>query len=200
MKSLALTLLLALAPLSGFAAIKGAPFIPEEDIRFDALENQVNAAAGISRLYAKAVYDVAVQGGSSTAHSLGVVLPAGAVLTGLYVYINTAFTQTGAGSVSLQCAGTNDLMDWQDLTVSPQNGMLARRFGPTLYATSLFGTNGSLVNTGAVFTPVNSGASIVSACTVNAVVRSAAISQGNTNGGNAQTAGKFTSILEYFIR
>lgn len=177
------------------AALKGAPFMPEDDQRFDALENQTAAAAQISRLYAKAVYDVANQGGASVAHPLGVVLPAGAVIESALVYVNTAFTQGTFGSVALQCAGVNDIMDWQDLSLAPKDSMHKQSFPG-----SNFGTNGSVIPTGAAWVSVNSGASIPAACTINAIVRSLPIPGGQTNGGTAQTAGKLTVILDYFVR
>ncbi len=190
-----LVLLTFLMTANSFAALKGAPFIPEEDQRFDALENQTAAAAAISRVYAKAVYDVAIQGGSSTSHDLGVVLPSGAVIENIHVYINTAFAQGTFGSVALQCYGTNDLMDWQDLTLAPANSMHKQNF-----AVNTFGTNGSVIPTGAAWIAVNSGASVPSACSIKAIVRSAPIPAGQANGGTAQTAGKLTAVIDYFIR
>lgn len=194
-----LPILLALiVSVNAFAALKGAPFLPEIDSRFDTLENDTGlntANVAIARKYAKAVYDVGAQGGASVPHALNVVLPAGAVIQAIQIYINTKFTQGTFGSVALQCAGTNDLMDWQDLSTIGQDFMMKRSFPG-----ANFGTNGSIIPTGQAWTHVDSGASIPTACTVTAIVRSLPIGGGQINGGSAQTAGKFTAIIDYFNR
>lgn len=174
-----------------------APFLPEVQNRFEAVEAEVDALQGdsaegaaISKKYAKAVYDVAIDGGSSTAtKNLGVTLPAGAIITAIYVYINTRFTDSGTGSVALQCAGTQDLMAYQDMTAVPIDSW----FGRVAQATA-FGTGGALIADAAALSGAYiSGASVPTACAVTAVVR-------GDSGYVAQTAGKFTAIIEYFNR
>ncbi len=190
MKSL-LIALLVLTSANAFAALKGAPFMPEDDARFDQLENDAVNNAGVARKYAKAVYDVAVNGGGSTSHALGAVLPAGAVITSILVYVNTAFTDSGAGSVGLQCNGTRDLMDWQDMTTVAKDDGMYRTIGATT-----FGANNLITASSAEAGRTSAwhlNGSIPTACTVTAVVRSDA-------GFVPQTAGKLTSIIEYFIR
>lgn len=199
MKNILLVALLLLSTNAN-AALKGAPFIPEMDDRFsdvevaqeadeaalDILNADETAAAegvGIARKYAKAVYDVAVDGGSSIPHSLGVVLPAGAIVTKTYVYINTAFTDGGTGSVRLDCIGAGDLMAYLDMTSFSANNLLV---GQTVGATAA--SNSMILLSATANTSFNS---VTSACTITAQVRS-------DLGFVAQSAGKFTAIVEYF--
>lgn len=193
---LAIATLSLLAP-SAQADMRNSPFPPYLDRRFDQAEDRLDdlegddaEGAAISKKYAKAVYDVAVDGGSSTSHDLGVTLPAGAIITALHVYINTKFVDSGTGSVAIQCAGTGDLMGYRDLTAYEQDSLLSR----LLQAVAFEGT--SIISEGVANPAVLAstyGASVPTACSVTAVVRS-------TAGHVAQTAGKLTAIIEYFNR
>lgn len=193
---LALAALVAAAPFAE-AAMRNSPFPPYLDRRFDEAEDRLDdlegdddEGAAISKKYAKAVYDVAVDGGSSTSHDLGVTLPAGSIITGLYVYINTAFTDSGAGSVALQCAGTRDLMGYRNLTDYAEHSVFHRWLPGVAHE----GT--SIIAEGASNAPVLAstyGASVPTACSVTAVVR-------GDSGYVPQTAGKLTAIIEYFNR
>ena len=185
--------LLALLTINAHAARSGAPFPPAIDKRFDVLENDVLDGVNVARKYAKFTYDVAVDGGESTSHALGVTIPAGAVITSFYVYINTLFADSGSGSVALQCAGTRDLMEYQDLTSMPIDNVFVRTLDGTTrgYGSATLITEASAQ--GARYSSAVTVGSIATACEVNAVVRS-------DNGYVVQTAGKLTGIVEYFIR
>lgn len=132
---LLLVTLIALLPLQTFAARVGTPFHPAVDERFDELENDNLPNPAIAKKYAKFVYEPAVHGGASAStNALGVFLPAGALITGIYVYINTVFNGEGGGakggSVAIQCSGTRDLMEYQDLETNfPVTSYLARGIG-----------------------------------------------------------------------
>lgn len=143
-------------------------------------------SVGLSKKYARAIYDVSLNGGSSTSHLLDVQIPAGSVITDFYVYINTAFTDSGTGSLAIQCAGTRDLMDWQDITSASINGFFASRRAQNTF-------NGS--STTAIVDPTAAVAvgigSVPTACNVAAVVRS-------DSGYVPLTAGKLTAVIEYF--
>lgn len=200
MKYLLLVLALAL-PLTSFASRKGSPFDPKVDQRFDEAEDRLDTAeanssglegAALFKRYAKAVYDVAVDGGASgTEYDLGIDLPAGAVVTSVLVYINTLFTDSGSGSVKLECKGSGDLMAYRDLAVSPVNSVL---FGGLSVTASTTGGSGPMI-------PETPGIektgydSILTACSVIAVVRG-----GAGSGYVPQTAGKLTAVIEYFIK
>lgn len=178
---------------NAYAALKGAPYQPEIDKRFSDLEEDQAEGQAIARKYAKAVYDVAIDGGSSTSHDLGVTLPAGAVITGLYVYVNTAFTASGGGagvnSIALQCAGTRDLMGYQRATSLNADSLLGRIASATA---------SDWTASGAVIGPSKDNqevqvASVPTACSVTAVVR-------GDSGYEPYSAGKMTAVIEYFSR
>lgn len=189
---LALALILAANP--AHAALRGAPYQPEIDQRFSDLEEDQAEGQAIARKYAKAVYDVSLDGGSSTANkSLGVYLPAGAVITGIYLYTNTAFTAAGGGagvnSLAFQCSGTRDLVGYQKATALNADSLLARVASATAF---------DWASAAAVMGPSKDNAevqvpSVPSACQITAVVR-------GDSGYEAYTAGKATLIVEYFSR
>lgn len=143
-------------------------------------------SVGLSKKYTRAVYNVALNGGASVSHDLDATLPAGAVITDLWVYIDTAFTDGGTSSVALECGATRNLMDWQDIAAESINDV---------YVVSR--TGGTYTNSSTTFfadptsaTAVGIG-SIPAACDVKAVVRSDA-------GYAPYTAGKLTALIEYF--
>lgn len=189
--------ILALALLvnaEAHAALKGAPYQPEIDKRFSDLEEDQAAGSAIARKYAKAVYNVAVAGGSSTAtKDLGVVLPAGAVISGIYLYTNTAFTKAGGGagvaSVAYQCTGTRDLVGYQAASSLNADSLLARVASATAMDWS---TTASIIGPSKDNQEIQVP-SVPAACSVTAVVR-------GDSGYEAYTAGKQTLIIEYFNR
>lgn len=65
---------------------------------------------------ARVTYDVAVDGGTSTAHLLGVTLPAKSTITRSWFYTDTQFSDSGAGTVALSCAAANDIKTATDIT------------------------------------------------------------------------------------
>jgi hypothetical protein len=114
MKTFALLALLFTTP--AFAVLEGAPFLPEVDARFNKQEGTYSQ---------KFVYDVAVKGGSSTAAKpLGVFLPAGAKIFKMKLFVNTQFTDSGTGSLALECGGTRNLLGYTDITALSANDML----------------------------------------------------------------------------
>lgn len=195
-----LLLLLALLSTNAFADRRHAPFQPHDDKRFDEIEDQLEdntEAVGLARKAARFVYDVAVDGGSSTAtKSLGVTLPAGAIITSMFVYINTAFTDSGTGSVALQCSGTRELMGYQDLTAVGIDHVFARDLGGSAFNASAGAYIGESAQSaaGTAAKALTGGVgSVPTACTITAVVR-------GDSGFVEQTAGKLTGIIEYFSR
>lgn len=117
--ALILPLVLAAASLS-HASLKGAPFLPEEDARFDALEGNsvVNAKPGFhAKQIAVATYDFTKMGGSSTlngglgagVYDLGVILPTNAVIVRDYLYTKVTPAGTNA-TLAFSCAAANDIL------------------------------------------------------------------------------------------
>ena len=192
MKSLVLILLVALLPniYISQAARQGSPFQPHDDKRFDVLEDELRENPAKARKYAKIIYDASVDGGASaTNYDLGVKLPAGALITSMFAYVNTLFVEAGGGggtgSVAFQCAGTRDLLEYQDLSSFPVKSYLNNRI-----ASGSFGAGQLvLINQIPRIQPV--GSSVATACNVTAVVR-------GSSGDEAYTAGKLTMIIEYF--
>lgn len=154
------------------------------------LPAHADLSVGVSKKYARAVYSVSLNGGSSTSHALNAQLPAGAVITDLYVYINEKFensTVSSANSVSsvaLQCVGTRDLMEYQDLVQELKNDMYAAKVTETAYGAS------QMIPISQPASPAGI-ASVPSNCQVTAVVR-------GDSGFVPYTSGKLTAIIEYF--
>lgn len=188
-------LLLALTiSTNAFATRRGAPFHPHDDKRFDEIEDQLDEtteAASLARKQARFVYDVAVDGGSSTANkALGVTLPAGAVISKVLLYINTAFTDSGTGSLAIQCGGTRDILGYADVTSLSMNSMLIGGYEDS--ATNSPTSGVMIVGDGPALTAITTGLnSVTTACEVTAIVR-------GDSGYVPLTAGKLTGIIEYF--
>lgn len=142
-----------------------------------------------AKQYAYTIYDVATNGGASVPHNLGLYLEEGSVITDAWVYINTAFTDSGTGSLALQCAGTRDIMAYLDPTIYAKDSVIGRQLQPV--ASGAFNTSfiPQAPDTATVMNFQNG--SIPSKCAVTAVVR-------GDSGFVPLTAGKMTVILEYF--
>lgn len=67
---------------------------------------------------AKAIYDVAVDGGTAGAKGLGVYLPAKALIKQAWFYIDQQFVDAGAGTVALHCEDANNIFSAADITGS----------------------------------------------------------------------------------
>jgi hypothetical protein len=142
-----------------------------------------------SKQYLYTQYDVSVSGGASTAHNLGATLPSGAIVTDVWVYINTQFAAGGTESLGIQCAGTLDLMAYNSIKNIAQQKVLQAHLG----ATNMGATGNNFIGESASANADNLSAfgSIPSDCAVTAVVR-------GDSGYTPFTAGKATVIVEYF--
>ncbi len=185
MKKLLFSIVL-FASFNVFGAIVGVPFIPQQDARFDAIEQDMAAAQsdittiqalpaahayttdGISNVrIARATYDVAVNLGTIAPHLLGVSLPAKAIIKQSWFYIDTQFVDAGSGTVAISCEDANNVLTASDIT-----GITA-------------GTITTGASTGSAATMVGG---IAAACELTATVATA-----------AQTSGKLTVFVEYVI-
>ena len=115
MKKFKLFILSLLPLLAGaqmaMADIKGAPYIPEIDCRFNALEQGQTLASGCSgfpigsadghyvKQVAKATYDFSKKGGAVGSIPLGVTIPANAIETRSYLYSITQPTTSASGTL-----------------------------------------------------------------------------------------------------
>lgn len=139
---------------------------------------------GVAKKYARVVYDVAVDGGESTPHALDYELPANSFITDVFVLIDTPFTDSGTGSLALQCGGTRNLMGYIDITAATTDYY----FGGAAVSTQTAGSSMILSSGTGTSGAVNS---LPAACTVTAVVR-------GDDGYVPLTAGKLTAFIEYF--
>jgi hypothetical protein len=174
MKQFCSILLASIALLSislpSHARFMGAPFIPEVDKRFNALENpSVNQPLnGLWSLQvARAQYDVAVVGGTSsaTAKSLGVTLPKNSIIWDGTIYVDTAFVGSSS-TVALLCGSA---------AILPAQGITSWSSG-NIKAISAVGTAATAEDVG------------TSACAISV-----------KNGTASTTAGKLTLWLQYVV-
>jgi hypothetical protein len=92
-------------------------------------ESKLSQLSGSTEgLYAQRVamfiYDTATDGGSVGAHTLGVTLPAKAVITRSYFKIITQFVDSGSGTVALSCEDANNIKTATDITGSSANAFV----------------------------------------------------------------------------
>lgn len=169
--------------ISAHADIKGAPYQPEIDARFDVLEDQVlstsdaSDGSAMAQKYVRATYDVSVDGASSTAAiGLGVYLPAKAIVTKILYYIDSQFTDSGNGSIYLQCEDSYNLLYPLDIT--------SFSAGAVKYALPAQSTTTPAV--------------------VDSIAAQCEVKAGSYGGSNFQgavpSAGKLTAFIEYFIK
>lgn len=125
----------------GAASKKHQPFIPEVDQRFyegevrlDALEVLPNVAEttayvgdGIMPLrIAKGRLNCALSSDCSIgSHSMGVSLPANAVIAKSFMHINSRFVDSGPGSVEITCEDTGNILASGDITGSLKDTVLS---------------------------------------------------------------------------
>lgn len=178
MKKFLLSLTLLFVTIAANAAIVGAPFIPEEDTRFDAIEqgNTIkqtypagSADGHYVKQYVKATYDFAKKGGAIGSIDLGVSIPANAVETRSWVYDITQPTTSAAGTLAFYCASSAspDLKQPTAAASYPAAGAVAE---------------GTQTGTAANFSVVSSK------CNINAKI-----------GTGALTAGKVVLFVEYAV-
>ena len=182
MKSLILASLLAMSLMNtAMADIENAPFMPEIDRRFDALEQGNHIKQGLYpqgaadghyvKQYVKATYDFTTMGGASTVHDLGVSIPANAVETRSWVYDIVQPVTNGSGAViAFYCAG------------SVSNPDLKQPIGAGAYPAAGKVADGTQSGAATQFSTV------ASKCEINAAIQTGAI-----------TAGKIVLFVEYSI-
>lgn len=148
-----------------------------------------------AKQYLWTTYDVSVLGGASTpgsqrAINLGAILPAGAILTNMWVYINTQFAATGTESLGITCTGAAsapDLMAFTSVKNIAADRMLSANVSGSAFtgAAALIPASPTQLNLSQGF------GSVPADCAVSAVI------QGNS-GFTPYTAGSATVIVEFF--
>lgn len=140
-----------------------------------------------SKQYVWSVYDVAVSGGQSVPHPLGVSVPGSAIMTNAWVYINTQFAAAGTESLGISCLGSQNIMFYNTVKNVPKDRMFSANLSGSTYtgAGALIPENASALNLSQGFT------SVPVPCELTVNVR-------GDSGYTPYTAGKATIILEYF--
>lgn len=159
-------------------AFAAAPFLPEIEDRFQALEEAVSisdqSASGLyAKKVAKVIYDsTSGDNGSSTVdsgtHGMGVTLPAASLVTRSYLYVVNQLTSsgsTGSSTLSFKCEDANNLKTATDMTAS---------------------SAGAFIEGESTGTAASMKTGIAAACEISAVV-----------GGHDITAGKVILFVEY---
>lgn len=132
-------------------------------------------------------YDVSTMGGASVSHGMGVALPAGAITTSVWVYINTQFAASGTESLGISCNGSQDIMAYQ-----PVKNIAADRLLSGVIATGSFTGAAAPIPTPPTTLNFSQGfGSTPNGCNVSFDFR------GNA-GDTPYTAGKATALIEYF--
>lgn len=186
MKKLFLVLILAMTSITAYADIEGAPFMPESDKRFNAIEQgnhykinsyPVGAADGHwARQLAMATYDFSSLGGSSTAnpngagagiYDLKIALPANAIITQTWLYSLTKPTTSASGTLAFYCQNASDIL---------------AATAAASYATAGASIDGSSTGAAAAFKY------LTAACDIKAKIATGAL-----------TAGKVTAYVEYVV-
>ena len=121
MKQLILCAVLAFANLgiyNAHADIEGAPYLPEIDARFNAIEqgnhflnNSYPSGAADSHYVqqeAQATYDFAKYTGATGTYDLGISIPANAIVTRTYLYSITKPTTSASGTLAFYCANATN--------------------------------------------------------------------------------------------
>jgi hypothetical protein len=173
--SIGITLLLS---LSVYAALRGSPYMPEQDARSSAIEDRATTleastlassyiADGIlAKKIVRATIDCSTASNCTVgAHSLGVALPAKSLLTRTVMYIATQPASVSGGTIAVHCEDANNI---------------ATAVNMTSYAT---GSIRDGAQTGVSNTSI---AAIGAACNVTATMASA-----------DYTAGKINFFIEY---
>lgn len=113
MKLFILSLTLLLGAISAHADIQGAPFIPESDARFNALEQGRHLVTGkypagaadgnYVEAVAHATYDFSAKTGAIGSYDLGVVIPKNAIIEKAYLWSLTKPTTSASGTLAWNC-------------------------------------------------------------------------------------------------
>lgn len=140
MKQLILCAVLAFANLAiwnAHADIEGAPYLPEIDARFNAIEQgnhflnnsypSGSADGHYVQQLAQATYNFAVQTGATGTYDLGVSIPANAIITRSYLYSITKPTTSASGTLAFYCNSSTNPEFKLDLAAAsyPAAGALA---------------------------------------------------------------------------
>lgn len=136
-----------------------------------------------SKQYAYTLFDVSQIGGAVGAHASGLTLPAGAIITNVWLYINTQFASSGTESLGVSCGGSQNIMAYTGIKNTAADRLLAASISGSLFT----GAAAPLPASPTVDNLSQGFASVPSDCSLAFDVLT-----------TGYTAGKATLILEYF--
>lgn len=144
-----------------------------------------------SKQYLWTVFDVSANGGILGTHNQGVYLPAGAIITQEWVYIDQQFASSGTESLGFGCVGATDLMASNSVKNIAATTVISSLLGSVQPGTAGNGSfiGQAIVANGGSFLYNGGFGSIPAACQVTALVST-----------TKYTAGKATLIVEYFVK
>jgi hypothetical protein len=100
--------LLSLCTLTAQAELRGTPFTPDVDQRFDVIEALNRDGVDRAKRVARVTYDASVTGGFGIC--TGKFLPANALITDSYGFINTAFTAGATANLAVTCEDGGNIL------------------------------------------------------------------------------------------
>lgn len=140
-----------------------------------------------AKQYAWFDYSVSRDGGSSVPHPINLSVPAGSIITGVWVYINTQFAASGTESLGLSCIGSQDIMAYSSIKNTAADRMLSG-----VIATGSFTGAAAPIPASPTALNLSQGfGSVPNDCGMIVNVR-------GDSGYTPYTSGKLTGIIEYF--
>ena len=174
-----LLLIMGVAAPHARADIENAPFIPEIDRRFNAIEQgnhyqyskfPMGSADGHwTQQAVQATYNFATMGGAISYQDLGISLPAGAVVTQAGAWSLTKPTTSASGTLAFTC-GASPVFTFLNATAAASYASAAAAIAGN--------SNGTITN----------WSTITTKCDINALIATGAL-----------TAGKVTLFVNYWM-
>jgi hypothetical protein len=153
MKNILFAIYLVFACLATLPTLAApSPYGPKLDARLNKLEVQY---------VAKFQYDFSYYGGDTGTYSLGVYLPANAIITRSFLYVDTQLVDDGSGTLAFHCEDANNIKTATDMTGSSAGAFIE---GESTGASSAF------------------KGSIAARCEITATIATAAITAGKITG------------------
>lgn len=140
-----------------------------------------------AKQYAWFEYSVARDGGASVSRPIGLKLPAGAIITNVWMYINTQFAASGTESLGVSCVGSQDIMAYTSVKNIAKDRILSGNISGSVFT----GAAAPIPASPTTLDFSQGYGSIPSACNVTIDVRGA-------SGYTPYTNGVATGIIEFF--
>lgn len=153
---------------------------------FLAIPSYADVSVPRAKQYLWSVYDVAVTGGASVPHPMGVSVPGSSIITNAWVYINTQFAAAGTESIGISCLGSQNIMEYHSVKNLADGSIFSAGLSNTSYTGAA-----ALIPSSPALTLIPNFGSVPTACGLTVDVR-------GDSTYTPYTSGKMTIILEYF--